>query len=335
MSQPSSFFLLFLWLLGFSNLIFGQNLFEKDDVLLLTLETDIEALQADRGGSPSYHPATLTYQGQETEHTIGIKIRARGRFRRDPFICDFPPLHYKFPKDTTLPQPFDNQSKLKVVTHCKKDEYIYREYYLYKVYNMLTDRSFRVRLAEITYVDSKGKVPNMTRPAFFIESEKAMAKRNGESPVDEDITLQADEVDQEALTMMHVFNYMIANRDFGVAARQNLKIITNGEERPMTVPYDFDWAGMVDASYTHKTGNTKSSYYERRRFKSLCRTEAEFQASFDKFRAIKDKVFDLYEQSPYMSKDGIKETLKYYKNFYKNINKSKVVQEVFIGSCNS
>ena len=327
-----SFFWLFIFV---ASTCLGQSLFEDETPLILTLEADIEALQADRGGTPSYHPATLRYNDGEQEISLGIRIRARGRFRRDPYVCTFPPLHYKFPKDTLLPAPFETQKKIKVVTHCREDEFIYREYYLYKVFNMLTEQSFRVRLARITYVDTKGKVPDETRPAFFIEAEKAMAKRNGAKPVDEDITLRPGEVDSTALTLMHVFNYMIANRDFGVAVRQNLKIITNGSGLPVTVPYDFDWAGIVDASYTHTPGMKKSVYYSRRRFKPLCRDELEFQATFDKFRAIKDDIFEMYKTSPYLSEEKVKETLKYYKNFYRNINKAKVVQQVFVGSCNS
>ncbi|MEM7368871.1 MAG: hypothetical protein AAF587_09720 [Bacteroidota bacterium] len=313
----------------------GQTLFDEESPLILTLETDIEALQADRLGSPKYHSATLRYMHGEHKVIQEINIRARGRFRRDPYVCEFPPLHYKFPKDEALPAPFQKQKKLKVVTHCREDEFIYREYYLYKIYNLLTEKSFRVRLAEITYVDSKGKVPNETHPGFFIESEKAMAKRNKAKPVDEDIQLKSEEVDREMLTLMHIFNYMIANRDFGVEVRQNLKIITNGDGRPVTVPYDFDWAGIVDASYTQTPGTKKSMYYERRRFKPLCRTREEFDSSFDKFRATKSEVINMYKQSPYLSKEKIKETLKYLKNFYKNIEKEKVIQKVFVDSCNS
>lgn len=314
---------------------FGQALFEEDTPLNFTLETDIEALQADRLASPEYHPATIRYQHEGKEVSFEIKIRARGRFRRDPYVCEFPPLHYKFPKKEVLPYPFDGQKKLKVVAHCREDEFVYREYYLYKIYNQLTEKSFRVRLAKITYVDSKGKVPTEVHPGFFIESEKAMAKRNDAKPVDEDIQLKPEEVDKEMLTLMHIFNYMIANRDFGVEVRQNLKIITNGDGRPVTVPYDFDWAGIVDASYTQTPGTKKSVYYERRRFKPLCRSREEFEAGFDQFRAIKDNVFDMYKNSPYLSQEKIKETLKYLKNFYKNINKEKVVQKDFVGSCNS
>lgn len=327
------FFCLF-FLLNFS-FASAQSLFDDEVIIELTLEADLSAFLNDRGGKPSYHNALLSVGSEAGKsEPMEIEIRARGRFRRDKFVCVFPPVRFKFSKKKTYPEPFANQGKIKVVTHCQEEEEILKEYYLYKAYNLLTPKSFRVRLAKILYVDTSGKEPTVEKFAFLIESEEEMAMRNGESPIDEEVTIKPEDVDQEQLVITHLFNYMIANKDFEVEARQNLKIITNGSDKPIVVPYDFDWAGIVEASYTIGRNDKGSVYFTRRIFKPLCRSEVEFQTAIEKINGIKEALFELYESSPYLSEDGIKTTLKYYKNFYKHINKGKTMKEVLLGSCN-
>ena len=84
---------------------------------------------------------------------------------------------------------FKGQKKMKVVTHCQLESEILKEYYVYKMYNMFTELSFNVRLLKITYVDSKGSRPEETKYAFFIESTKHMAERNGGKELNEMIPL--------------------------------------------------------------------------------------------------------------------------------------------------
>ena len=52
---------------------------------------------------------------------------------------------------------FEGQDKFRVVTHCRdRDEYeenVLEEYLAYRIYALLTEISFRVRLARITYGD--------------------------------------------------------------------------------------------------------------------------------------------------------------------------------------
>ena len=312
-------------------------LFKEDKLLHFTLKTDLKSFLDDRGGNPSYHDGELTYKDEKgNEQMAEVEIKARGRYRRDKFVCHYPPIRMKFPKKKTHPPLFDGQHKLKLVTHCQEQEYILREYYLYKTYNLLTDKSFKVRLVKITYEDSKGVMPTEESFAFFIEDEDDMAYRNMGAPLDESIPLKNDDVDRSLLTITHIFNFMIANKDFGLNVRQNLKVITSGEGgKPIVVPYDFDWAGAVDASYTKLSSTSKkSSYLERRKFLPLCRTEEEFNSAITMYNEKKDEVWSMYQNSPYLDKAVVKETLKYFKNFYKTINNKKKVQEKFIESCN-
>src|SRR5438309_9419653 len=75
------------------------------------------------------------------------------------------------------------------------EQNLLQESLLYRVFNLITEKSFRARLARVTYLDRSGKAKPVTRYAFFIEDDDAMARRAGAkgleqkglSPVDTDV----------------------------------------------------------------------------------------------------------------------------------------------------
>lgn len=309
-------------------------LFADDELIEMSLTADLEDYAKDRYGTPEYKPAMLSYQWQGKTYEAKAEIQARGRFRRD--ICDLPPIKLKV-KKKSRENLFEGQKSLKVVSECRQDDNqsVLREYYIYKAYNLFTEKSMRVRLMRLTLVDSNGKRPDQTSYAFFIEDDDDMAERVGATKVSKSIDLTNEDVDREQQTLVHVFNYMIANRDFGVDVRQNVEVIT-GESgrRPVVVPYDFDNSGMVNAPYTKPPGDTKPAYVTRRDFKALCRSEEEFQTVFTMFMEKRDTIIAMYQNSPYLSPETIKESLKYYKIFYKTLKKKKAMAQIFRAACN-
>lgn len=312
-------------------------LFASDSLLTLRLEADWSAVQSDRAEAPDYHHATLSYRGPDGEPVaVKAELKVRGRFRRDPIICEFPPLRLKFGKKVQVPEPFEGQRKLKIVTHCHDDEYILREYYLYKMYQLLSPYYFDVRLAQIEYVDVGGEEPTETHFAFFIEDDEDMASRMGSTLLDEEIALGPESVDPDNLLLLHLFQYMIANQDFLIEVRQNVKVTTHPGMvgLPIVVPYDFDWSGLVDAPYTKLAHRGKESSYEQRQnYKKLCRSTAEYEEAISYLENQKSAIFDLYESSPYLSRESVNYTLRNLKSFYKQIARSKSMEEIFLAGC--
>jgi len=101
--------------------------------------------------------------------------------------CPFPPIRLNPQKGEPRGTVFDGQDKLKLVTHCHDwdsfEQNVLEEYLVYRIYNQLTDVSFRVQLVEITYLDTGGENDPLTRMGFLIENEDAMASRVGGRPV--------------------------------------------------------------------------------------------------------------------------------------------------------
>src|SRR2546425_9716741 len=92
------------------------------------------------------------------------------------------------------------------------------------MYNLLTPRSFRVRLARVTYADSAGKETAVTRYGFLIEDDRELAERNRAKVVATKGMLQ-DEIDSTHMAMVAVFQYMIANTDRARWGLHNIKLL--------------------------------------------------------------------------------------------------------------
>lgn len=113
-----------------------------------------------------------------------VQIRPRGKFRLQRSTCSFPNIRLDFKKNQVENTVFQDQDRLKLVAHCQTNREEYQQqtlldYLIYRSLNLLTDPSFRVRLAQITYVDTEEDDAPLTRYAFFIEDEDRMADRNG------------------------------------------------------------------------------------------------------------------------------------------------------------
>jgi hypothetical protein len=138
---------------------FEKDLFESDEILSITLKGNIRELLNDRGETPTYHPVTLSYKNKDSsEVNIPVKMKTRGHFRKLKENCKYPPLQINFPKDVDRLSPvFSGQRKLKLVMPCSGDDYVIREWLVYKIYNLVTPKSFKARLVRIDLNDSKSK----------------------------------------------------------------------------------------------------------------------------------------------------------------------------------
>jgi len=80
-----------------------EGLFDKDDVLNVTIKGELSELLNDRGETPAYHNASLVYTGADNlEHTIPLKAKTRGHFRNQRANCGYPPLLLNFEKGKSL-----------------------------------------------------------------------------------------------------------------------------------------------------------------------------------------------------------------------------------------
>lgn len=322
--------LLLAYLQGFSQ----ETLFQKKDVLQIKIESNIKALIKDRGETPAYHWAKLSYTDEHAETvTLPIKAKVRGNFRRSASNCSFPPLLLDFSKKKVEKTLFDHQNKLKLVTECVNESYVFQEYLVYEIFNIITDFSFKARLVEVTYVDSLGKREPDKEYGFFIENETDVAKRNAakNAYLKNVGTSQYDTIQMATVIL---FEYMIGNNDWSVPALHNIKQFTKTGKLFLPVPYDFDHAGIVETNYALPPPQLEIASVRERLYRGLNYPPSVFQAVFDKFNSVKPQIYALYQGNPLLTAGYIKRTIKYLDQFYEEINDPNAIKKYFIGGRN-
>ena len=105
-------------------------LFDGEEILRLKLSGKLREILTDRGENVSYHPMLLQYKKKDsTTVSIPVQVRARGHFRRRKENCSMAPLLLNIEKSAKLKSTlFEKQDKLKLVTPCKGEEYVIKEY---------------------------------------------------------------------------------------------------------------------------------------------------------------------------------------------------------------
>jgi hypothetical protein len=316
---------------------YPQPLFQSSEILELTLEVSLRNLLRDRGDERDYHQAVLTYLDPEGKPVpVELKVRVRGNNRRDPQVCSFPPLRLNFPTKKMEGTIFSGQDKLKLVTHCRNDEYVLREYKVYKIYNLISEQSFKVRLCRITYKDADTQKMIESKYAFLIEDEDEMAARNSGLNMPPEIRVNMDYVDQKAMLTLAMFQYMIGNTDWSIPYRHNIKVLSvPNHPAPFPVPFDFDYAGIVSTPYAKPPPELGITSVRQRLFRGYCFTDSEFKEAIARFNEVREDVYQLYLQNKILSPAYIRTTTAYLDAFYKTINNPKSFKAEIIRMCQS
>jgi len=312
-----------------------KGLFDSDEVFTITLRGNTKDLLKDRTADPKYFPMELIWTKEDsTQLVMPVQVRTRGYFRRMKENCSYPPLLIEFPKDGAQSTSiFSEQKKLKLVMPCRGEDYVVREWLTYKLYNIVTPNSFRARLVKVILDEaSKGKA---TEPFYgiLLEEEKQMAKRNKMVAVDPKI--KPEQTKTEEFLVMAVFQYLIGNTDWSVQYLQNIKLIApDSLSTPITVPYDFDHAGIVNAPYAQPAEELQMSSVRQRRYRGYCMPSFNsFETIIAKFNSLKSDIYKLYSSCTLVDAKYIKSTTQFLDDFYKAINNPKTWQRDFAYPC--
>ncbi len=321
-------------------------LFASNDMLVMTLEAPFKTTLDDRGEDREYHAAVLRYEDPEAGAvSLDLRIRVRGNFRAQERNCRFPPLRFDVRNSETDGTVFEGQGRMRLVTHCQDrgsdhSRYVLQEYLAYRIYNLLTDLSVRVRLARITYVDTEGDKEPFTRYAFFSEDYGVTADRNGWEVLEVPI-MPPDQIDPTQLAMFEVFQFMIANTDWSVSQKEEDEdfcchnvIMTGTMIGPVyAVPFDFDWAGVVDAPYARPDPMMGIRTVRQRRFWGVCKPREIYDSIFPLFNEKREEIYDLYRGQEGLSEEQVRRTIEYHDEFYEVINNDGKVRGQMMGEC--
>jgi len=311
-------------------------LFQSDEIIKMELRSDFSAIQVDRVGNPEYHDGELIYYTSGGETTkLTVKVMARGNFRRDPANCQFPPLFVNFKKDEVKNTIFNNLDKLKLVTPCQTEGDVFEEYLIYKMYNQVTDLSLKVRLVKILYFDTGRNKKVFEKYSFFIEEKEIFAERI--NAFEKDNFLTPFELNWENFKKMSVFQYIIGNKEWYITTRHNVIIMQPNDTTmpPFAVPYDFDFSAFIDADYTKPKGVPEEMLENRRVFKGLCYTAAEFKDIFEFYQELRPSFESIISNMELIPKYKRNLILDYIEDFYSVIGNNELVKQEFLDVCQS
>lgn len=313
----------------------NNNLFDSNEILHFKLTGKLNSLYNDRSDNSSYHPVLLQYMERDSSLiSIPLMVKTRGHFRRMKGMCTIPPLLLDFPKEQSKNSVFLYQRKLKLVVPCQGDDYVIREWLAYKMYNLVTEKSFKVRLVQVEFEDSLKQRKTETHYCFLLEDEKYVADRNN-TYIWKPKMLTMQSTNKEGFRKMAVFEYLIGNTDWSVPYRQNIVLISSDSTHPpFPIPYDFDHAGIVDASYAGPAPELGINSDRDRLYRGYCETDMKnFAETFKLYNQLKDSIYNLFKNCPMLSKQYVKFVYRFFDDFYKTINSPKNIEAEFGKPC--
>ena len=323
-------------------------LFDSVDPIAVTLIGPFAALARDRAAEPTPRDATLVWSDAGGgEHRIAIQLQPRGLSRRNPESCSFPPLRIEFAKDAAAGTPFAALKKVKLVTHCTTLENtdhsytdrLWLELLVYRIFNRLTDVSFRVRPLDVTYVDTDHGARKSRHDAFLIEPDALLAARTQTKRVVAPSIPQAD-LDVAQASRVGLFAYLIGNTDFamtdgpqGSDCCHNVVPLRAAEGPVLPVPYDFDATGIVDPPYAVPAPQLHTQTVKQRVYRGYCEPDAQLNATLEEFRAARADIRALFTNETHLTQGTIAKSLKYLDEFYAIVDDPKALEAKIVSRC--
>ena len=320
-----------------------EKLFADDSEWKVTLTGPWRKIQH-KSAKDAHYPAQLTYPAADGQQiTADIEVAPRALTRRR--ICDFPPLKVFFDKEEMKGTALRGNKSLKLVTYCeintKFEQYYIKEYLVYRIYNQITDYSFRVKALMVDYKDSESKSKAVTRFSFLIEDADEVAKRNGL----EKLTISKvppKDLDSLETSYYSLFQYMVGNLDWSATGGpdknkccHNSKIIGKGIDvgPKYVIPYDFDSTGLVNAHYAAPPDGLKVRNVRQRLFRGFCAHNSTLPQAADRFQEKKPEIMALFKDNPHLTNSMRKRALNYLGDFYEVLDDPKRFKREITDKC--
>ena len=321
-------------LLGLPQAVYGQTepnptpLFAEATPLALTIEGPFRTLSRERRERNELEGLVRYQGGDGTVVPLDVQIRTRGNSRMD--ICTYPPLRLNFRRRQVEGTVFEGQDRIKLVTLCKDTgsyrDYLALEYEIYRIYNALSDVSYRVRWADIEYVRTDGRRrTSESMPGFLIEEDTQVAARTGfETWEVERLDLGA--IEPSAMALVSLFHFFIGNTDWsgssgppGDRCCHNGDVLRTPTGQAVLIPYDFDQAGLINTDYAAPAEPLPIRSVRQRLFRGYCRFNNGLDAAVERFNSARAEIETIIAEA--QIRGNVRSRVqRYAEEFYEIIN---------------
>lgn len=315
------------------------QIFGPEEPLEFTVSTDFKALAKNKF-KEEYQPAHVIFNLWDTINiSREIRVKPRGEMRLKN--CSNPPLWINVKKTDEVFELLDGIKKMKLVVPCKGSsiyqDYIFLEYLAYRLGNIVTENSFQARLVKVNYFDTSGKKKPGDAYTFIFESDKALAKRRECIPIDNE-RISARNLDPETAAVLYLFQYMIGNTDWSVPGLHNMKLMKSvdvSRPNPIPVTFDFDYTGIVDASYAIPGDHVSVETVTERQYMGYCLPDEYMDNAFKIFIEKESELLKEVENFDFLSISLKKKTLNFLEEFFNIIKDPRRRQQRIINRCKS
>ncbi len=267
--------------------------------------------------------------------TMNAKVRTRGHMRLD--ICDYPPLKLKIDKDDLSRHQLSNFNELDIVNHCQDNEnyqqLILKEYLCYKLWELVSPYYLKTQLIRLHYQDTAGIEVHESSTAFLVEDPEEMCDRLGGKNIKNDI-IRNSALERQPFLRLSLFEFMIGNTDWYIGNRHNIEFVgIPGHTLLISVPYDFDYSGLVQAPYAKPNEAIKFENVSIRFYQGFCHTEPEVRGQLQVFLDQKEKILQMPYQIQGLNEKSIKQVTTYLQSFYDVIENPKKLKSQVLEHC--
>ena len=295
----------------------------------IELQFDIEGYIENKNTN-DYFPATFKWlKSKSVSMGWKLKLRPRGKFRRR--ICVMPPIKLRFDKSEFREEGRKHPS-IKLVTHCLVGnigrDLVAREYLAYQLYGILTNESLRTQLVEVTYRKPKG-AKYASNYGILIEDADQAAKELGGKICDDCLGRSPEDFDKQNFDISSLFQFMIGNEDWSLLLGRNMEIVKfDSTEQLKLLPYDFDFSGFVNASYSIPNNDFGLTDCRQRVFMGAGETTKDLTVAIDIFKEKKSQILNYIENFPFLKKKSKADILDYVQSFYDFIEEERSLKGV-------
>jgi len=313
------------------------DLFSEEEPLNLTLKFDVQAYKKTRHQDVN-HEAEMTIVGSDDfQGSNSVQVKARGTIRRK--ICNLPPISLNIGNSEIKADSLQDVFRINMVVPCKNaakyGPYVLREYMVYKIYNIITPLTYRVRLVRLTIIDT-GKDNKVTKDwAFLQEPDELMTLRLNSNMIKSD-ALSMSSMNPKIINNLSMFQYMIGNADYSVTGRHNLKILASKEYGPtgfIPVPYDFDYSGLVNTDYAVPSETLGTTSVQERYYLGLCRPKQVHEETIQELAQFEDEIMEYIKNFEYLDEEEKVDMIEYLDSYFKESRESGFIDRKIAPTC--
>lgn len=309
----------------------NRNLFEYivevlGDDIRMELFFDYDSLLTTKMDEPYFDCRFKLYESEEELYELDSRVRARGNMRKG--VCAVPPLKLDFKKKRLRSLGFASYDRLKLALQCLPGEenrhFLVKEKILYDLYSCIDTLALRTKLCRFDIIDDGNLSPYL---GFVLEDENILSQRIDGAVVEQGI-IRNEGLDRMAFLKMAFFQFLIANNDWSVAQRHNIITVKlKSIDRLVPIPYDFDYAGLINQKYIKPEAEFPPMTVEDRKLRLSAIHKDELEAVRDFYNRIRPALTTKLEAAAFLNNDDRQFISHEISTFYDILNSDKQLRK--------